>query len=64
MVFSAQGIPIGKLRAMDYAFLSAIGIAMPAHQLEIMDKVAELKEAEQKKFMQEEIARQMAAFRK
>ena len=41
MIFTAQQIPCdnARIKAIDFPFLASIGLAMPAHQLEIMTKV-------------------------
>lgn len=58
-ILNANGLNIDNLTSVDYPLLSTMGIATPAHQLLIMTKINEIKEAERKQFMQEEIARQL-----
>jgi len=45
-IFKAYKVDISKLKNIDCGFLSTINIKTPAHQLAIMEKVNEIKEAE------------------
>jgi len=58
-IVNSHKLDINHLKNVDFPFLSSVGIATPAHQLAIMNKINEIKEAETKQFIAEEIARQL-----
>jgi hypothetical protein len=48
---SAQQIQTTSIKDFDYVILDRVGIKMPGHQLKIMGKVNEIKQAELKKMV-------------